>query len=207
MVKSLPTPFHLPSTLHRLTLLVYEPAYLRVQNISSTRDSIALPNLTHLTLHHRFSAQDRFVRSMETINRIGPQLRHLTITAKNSTRDWTGADLCTIPRVCAQLTELVIPSPLATWQASPCDYGHPILQTLGIPIMLRSSEWDFVSALDIFSRREAFPKLGTIRLVSWNGKRATNPWLEPHALDLRVHGIRLEDCCGHPLPPASVLDD
>ena len=210
MVGPLPTPFHLPSTLCRLTIVAFEATYLRVQNIFSTRDSIALPNLTHLTLHHRchmFQARDRFVWSMEIINHIGPQLRHLTLTTNKRARDWTGADLSTILRVCTQLTELVIPSPLGTWKLDHGDYRHSTLQTLGIPFMSRTSELDFRLYFDIFLRREAFPRLGTIRLVSWEAKRATGPWLEPHALHLRGHGIRLEDCCGHPLPPVSVLDD
>jgi len=207
MVKPLLTPFHLPSNLHRLTIIPYETTYLRVQNIFSTRDSFALPNLTHLTLHHRNQSPDRFVRSMEIINHIGPQLRHLTLTANNSPRDWNGADLCTILRVCTQLTELVVPSSLATWKTEPGDYGHSILQTLGIPITWNTSELDFGSAIGIFSRREAFPKLHAIRLVSQRGDRAPKPWIEPYALHLRSHGIRLEDCCGRPLPLVSVLDD
>ena len=207
MVKPLLTPFHLPSTLRRLTIISYETTYLRVPNIFSTRDSFALPNLTHLTLHHRNRSPDRFVRSMEIINHIGPQLRHLTLTAAGGHRDWNGGDLCTILRVCTQLTELVIPFPLATWKAEPGDYGHSILQTLGIPIAWNTSELDFGSAIGIFSRREAFPKLGTIRLVTQRGDRAPKPWIEQYALRLRGHGIRLEGCCGRPLPLASVLDD
>jgi len=206
MTKPLPSPLHLPSNLRRLAIVIYEPDYLRVQDIFSTRDSFALPNLTHLTLHHGLPAQGRFVRSTEIINHIGPQLRHLTITARNSTLDWSGADLCTILRVCTQLKELVIPSPLGTWKADPGDYGHSILQTLGIPITLNTSEWDFGSSFGIFSRRGAFPKLGTIRLVSW-GETTSKIWLEPYAQRLRGHGIRLEDHWGHPLPPVSVLDD
>ena len=203
MTKSLPSPLHLPSNLRQLAIIVYDPDYLPVQNIFSTRDSFALPNLTHLTLHHRRQARDRFVWSMEIINYIGPQLRHLTITAYNSARDWTGPDLCTILFVCTQLTELVIPSPLGTWKADPGDYGHSILQTLGIPFTSSTSEWDFKPYFGIFSRREAFPKLGTIRLV----EDGVMSWLEPYAQHLWDQGIRLEDCWGYPLPPASVLDD
>jgi len=207
MVKPLPKPLHLPSNLCRLTIIAFETDHLRVQNIFSTRDSVALPNLTHLALHHRYPAPYRFVRFIEIISHIGPQLRHLTITANRSAGDWTGPDLCTILCVCTQLTELVIPSPRATWKADPGDYKHSTLQTLGFPLMSSTSELDFKSYFGIFSRREAFPTLGTIRLVLWRVKRADRPWVETYALHLRVHGIGLEDCCGHPLPPVSVLDD
>ena len=203
MTKPLPPPFHLPSNLRRLTIIGYETDYLRVRSFFSIRDSFALPNLTHLILHHRCQARDRFVWSMEIINHIGPQLRHLTITASNCARDWTGADLCTILFVCTQLTELVIPYPLRAWKSDPGDYGHSILQTLGIPFLSTTSERDFKPYFDIFSRREAFPKLGTIRLV----EDKAPSWLEPYAQHLRGHGIRLEDCWGHPLLPAPVLDD
>jgi len=204
MVKPLVTPLHLPSNLRRLTIIPYDTTYLRVQNIFSTCDSFAIPNLTHLALHHRNRSPDRLVRSMEIINHIGPQLRHLTLTAKIGAQDWNGDDLCTILCVCTQLRELVIPSPLVSWKAEPGDYGHPNLQTLGIHITWR---WDFESCIDIFSRRGAFPKLGVIRFVSQRGDTAPKPWVEPYALHLRGHGIRLEDCCGRLLAPASVLDD
>ena len=163
MIKPLVTPLHLPSNLRRLTIILYDTTYLRVQNIFSTRDSFTLPNLTHLALHHRNESPDRFVRSMEIINHIGPQLRHLTLTAIIGTDNWNGDDLCTTLRVCTQLRELVIPLPLASWKAEHGDYGHPILQTLGIPITWKE---DFESCIGIFSRRGAFPRLGVIRFVS-----------------------------------------
>jgi hypothetical protein len=203
MVNSLPNPLHLPSTLRRLTIIASTTDTLRLQIISSTHDSVALPNLTHLTLHHRNQAPDRFVWSMEIINHIGPQLRHLSVTDDNRALVWAGADLCTIFSVCTQLTELLLPSFLGTWKAHPGDYGHSILQTLGIPFTPSTSERDFKLFFGIFSRREAFPKLGTIRLLSWEGNTADKPWLEPYT----IHRIRLEDCWGRPLLPASVLDD
>ena len=206
MVKPLVTPLHLPSSLRRLTIIPCETAYLRVQTLFSTRDSFTLPNLTHLALHHGNRSPDRFVRSMEIINHIGPQLRHLTLTANIGAQDWNGDDLCTILCVCTQLRELVIPSPLASWRAEPGDYGHSNLQTLGVPLTW-DYEWDFESCIGIFSRREAFPKLGAIRLVSGHGDIAPKSWIEPYALYLRGHGIRLEDCCGRLLAPASVPDD
>ena len=203
MVEPLVTPLHLPSSLRRLTIIPCKTAYLRVQNIFSTRDSFTLPNLTHLALHHRNRSPDRLVRSMEIINHIGPQLRHLTLTVNVGGQDWrNGDDLCTILCVCTQLRELVIPSPLATWKAEPGDYGHPTLQTLGVPITWKE---DFESCIGIFSGRGAFPKLGVIRLVSQHGDTA--PWMEPYDLHLLGHGIRLEDCCGRILAPATVLDD
>ena len=205
MVEPLPTPFHLPSNLRRLTIISFESDYLRVQNIFSICD--ALPNLTHLTLHDRHRAPDRFARFMEIVNYIGPPLRHLSLIANSAYRDWTGADLCTILRVCTRLTELVIPSPLATWKVDPGDFGHLNLQTLGIPITINTVERKFGSSFGIFSKREAFPKLGTIRLVTWKGEREPKPWLEPYNQYLKNHGIRLEDCWGNPLPPVSVLDD
>jgi len=205
VVELLVTPLHLPSNLRRLTIILRETACLRVQTLFSTRDSSALPNLTHLALHHRDRSPDRLVRSMEIINHIGPQLRHLTLTVNVGVQDWrNGDDLCTILCVCAQLRELVIPSPLASWEAEPGDYGHSILQTLGIPTTWKE---DFESCIGIFSRRGAFPKLGVIRLLSQYGDTAPNPWIKPYALHLRGHGIRLEDHCGRLLAPVSVLDD
>jgi hypothetical protein len=207
VVKPLPTPFHLPSTLRRLTIICYDTEYLRVQNIFSTRD--ALPNLTHLTLHEGYQGQYQITWFMEVINHIGPQLRHLSVTTSSSgARDWTRADLRTILCVCTQLTELVIPSPLAIWNTDPGGYGHSTLQTLGIPgwSELDGMSLGVMSTFDIFSRREAFPKLGTIRLVLWRGEWLASPWLAPFALRLRGHGIQLENCSGHPLALASVLD-
>jgi len=208
MVKPLPKPLHLPSNLCRLTIIAFETDHLRVQSIFSTRDSVALPNLTHLALHHQqFRAPYPFVRFIEIVNHIGPQLRHLTMTENYRARDWTGPDLCTILCVCTQLTELLIPSPLSTWKADPDDYGHSTLQTLGITIRLNTCQVDFGSCFRIFSRRDAFPKLGTIRLVSRRGKILYRSWLAPYTLQLRGRGIQLEDSCGLPLPPVSVLDD
>ena len=208
-VKSLPTPFYLPSNLRRLTIIVYESEYFQVQNIFSTRDSIALPNLTHLTLHYRRPIPDRFVLSMEIINHIGPQLRHLTLTTIHYIRDgaWAGVDLCTILSVCTQLTELVLPSHLDTWEVDARHYGHSTLQTLGIPIQWSTSQWDCPSSFDIFSRREAFPKLATIRFVSRERQTAVNKWLAPYSLHLRGLGIRLEDYWGRLIPLAPVLED
>ena len=200
MIEPLPTPFYLPPNLRRLTIILYETAYFQVQNLFSTRDSVALPTLTHLTLHHRYQFPDRFMLSMEMINRIGPQLRHLTITAVNSAQDWTEVDLRTILRVCTQLTELVIPYHVKIGEADLGDYKHSSLQTLGIPITRDTTESDFGLSFDIFSRREAFPKLNTIRLVSWQGGKADKQWLAPHALHLRDHGIGLEDYWGREIP-------
>jgi hypothetical protein len=204
IIGPLPSPFHLPSNLRRLNIIAYEyeTEYLQVKNIFSTRDP--LPNLTHLTLHEIFRAPDRFTWIMEIINHIGPRLRHLSLMLDDIAQDWSGADLRTILCACPQLTELVIPSPLATWVADPDDYGHLNLQTLGIP---GSPELDFMSIFDIYARREAFPKLGTIRLVSWRGEKVVNPLSAPYALRLRDHGIQLENWSGHPFPLVSVLDD
>ena len=206
MINPLPTPFHLPSNLRRLTIFVHDTDYLQIRNIFSTRDSVALPNLTHLALYDMYQSPDRFVRFMEIINHIGPQLHHLSLTADNGYQDWTGTHLSTILRVCTQLTELVIPSHLDTWEVDPGDYGHPILQTLGIP-MMSTTEWVYTSTFDIFSRREAFPKLSTIRLVSCERWEEAIPSLAPYALRLRGHGIWFEDYWGHPIPPASVPED
>ena len=208
-VESLPTHFHLPSKLRRITILAYESGYFQVQNIFSTRDSIALPNLTHLTLHYRYPIPDRFVLSMEIINHIGPQLRHLTLTTTNSVQDraWTGVDLSTILFVCTQLTELVPPAHLDTWEDDAHHYGHSTLQTVGIPMRSSTSKRDCQSSFDIFSRREAFPKLATIRLVSRERQTAVNQWMAPYSLHLRGLGIRLEDYWGRLIPPAPVLED
>ena len=206
----LPTPFLLPSNLCRLNIIVYTAAYFLVQNFFSTRDSITLPNLTHLTLHLKHSAPDGLFRSMEFINRIGPQLRHLTLTSISMARDWTGIDLRTILCVCTQLTELVIPSHVGIREADRNDYRHSILQTLGIPIPLRDDEQDYRSFSDIFSRREAFPKLTIIRLIfvwSTHGEMESNRWLEPYALRLRGHGIRLEDHSGRDVLPVPEVEN
>ena len=210
IAEPLPTPFLLPSNLHRLTIIFYASADFLVQSFSSTRESVALPNLTHLTLHLGYNASDRLLLSMEIINHIGPQLRHLTLTGVIITPGWTRAHLCTILCVCTQLTELAIPSDVGIREADPNDYRHSILQTLGIPIPLRSSEQDFRSFSDIFSRREAFPRLNTIRVISIGsnqGEMKENQWLKPYALRLRDHGIRLEDHSGRHVPPLPVLEN
>ncbi len=208
MLEPTHTPFQFPSNLRRLTIIVFETTYFQVQHFFSTSDSVALPTLTHLTLHHRYQFPDRLMLSMEMINRIGPQLRHLTISAVNGAQDWTECDLRTILRVCTQLTELAIPSHMETWEADHGDYRHSILQTLGIPITRDTSEQDLQLSFDVFSRREAFPKLSTIRLVSVSANpREANQWLEPHALRLRDHGIRLEDYSGRDVLPVLVLEN
>ena len=210
IIEPLPTPFSLPSNLRRLTIIVYTTADFLVQNFFSTRDSVAVPNLTHLTLHLRNSAPDGLLRSMEMIERIGPQLRHLTLTAVSIARDRTGVDLCMILGVCTQLTELVIPSHVGIREVNDNDHRHSNLQTLGIPIPLRASEKYFRSFSDIFSRREAFPNLTTIRLISiWSrhGEVKANQWLEPYALRLRGRGIRLEDYSGRDVLPVPVVEN
>ena len=209
IVEPLPTPFPLPSNLRRLTIVVYATAYFLVQNFFSTRGT-AFPNLTHLTLHLRFNKSDQLLRSMEIINRIGPQLLHLTLTAAIVAPGWAGVDLCTILCVCTQLRELVIPSHVGIWEADPNDYRHSILQTLGIPIPSSYFEQDFRSFSDIFSRRETFPKLTTIRLISvgaGHGEMKENQWLKPYALRLRGHGIRLEDHLGRNVPSLPVPEN
>jgi len=210
IVEPLPTPFLLPSNLRRLTIIVYATSYFLAQNFSSTRDSVAFPNLTHLTLNLRSNAPGQILRSMEIINRIGPQLRHLNLTAVIIAPGWTGVNLCTILCVCTQLRELVIPSHVGIWEADPNGYRHSILQTLGIPIPLSFHERDFRSFSDIFSRRGAFPKLTTIRLISVGAKHGEmheNQWLEPYALRLRGHGIRIEDHSGRHVLPGPVLEN
>ena len=205
-----PTPFPFPSNLRRLTIIIYANWYLLIQNFFSTCNSVALPNLTHLTLHLRRSASDGLFRPMEIINRIGPQLRHLTLTTVSVAQDWTGVDLSTILRVCTQLTELIIPSHVGIREADRNDYRHSVLQTLGIPIPLRDDEQDYRSFSDIFSRREAFPKLTIIRLISvWptHGEMEANRWLEPYALRLRGHGIRLEDYSGRDILPVPEVEN
>ena len=208
-VEPLPTRFHLPSNLRRLTIIVYESEYFQVQNIFSARDSIALPNLTHLTLHYSLPIPDRFVRSMEVINHIGPQLLHLTLTTSISVRDgaWTGVDLCRILSVCTQLTELVLPSHLGTWKVDAHHYGHSTLQILGIPMRCSTSKMDCQSSFDIFSRREAFPKLAIIRLVSKERQKVLKQWLAPYFLHLRGLGIQLEDYWGRLILPEAELED
>ena len=208
--RPLPTPFLLPSNLRRLTLNVYTRTHFFVQNFFPTRASVALPNLTHLTLHLNHGASDGIFRSMEFINRIGPQLRHLTLTRVNIAQDRTGVDLSTILCVCTQLTELIIPSHVGIWETDRSDCRHSVLQTLGIPIPLRDDERDYRSFSDIFSRREAFPKLTIIRLIPvWSafGRVEANQWLERHALRLRGHGIRLEDHSGRDILPAPEVEN
>ena len=212
----MPTPFLLPSNLRRLTIIVSVPAYFLVQTFFSTRDSVAVPYLTHLTLHLRHPASDGFLCPMEIIHHIGPQLRHLTLTAASIAQDWslaqdwTGVDLCTILCVCTQLTELVIPSHGGTREADRSDYKHSNLQTLGIPIQLRAPEQDNRSFYDTFSRREAFPKLTTIRLISvglTHGKKTAKRWMEPYALRLKGRGIQLEDYFGRDVLPVPVVEN
>ena len=207
MVKPLPTPFHLPSNLRRLTIVALEADFFRDQDIFSTRDSIVLPNLTHLVVHDRYHSPDWSTRFTEIIKHFGPQLRHLTLSVVKRAQQWTGFDLCTILSVCAQLTELVIPSHLGIWETEFDNYGHSALQTLGIPIMSGTSEWDCKPSFDIFSRRESFPKLATIRLVSWGPEFGVYRWLEPYSLRLRDNGIRLENYWGRLIPPAPVPED
>jgi hypothetical protein len=139
--ESLPTPFILPSNICRLTIIVYDIAHFRVQTLFSTHNSVALLNLTHLTLHHLKCAPDWFMQSIELINRIGPQLRHLSLTVLNKARDWTGVDLCKILCVCTQLTELFIPYPPQgdTQEADSIECRHSNLQVLGIPLMSGAS--------------------------------------------------------------------
>jgi hypothetical protein len=206
----LPTPFFLPSNLRRFTIIVFETAHFRVQDFCSTRDSVALPNLTHLTVHHIDPASDRFMRSMELINRIGSQLRHLTLTSICDARDWTEVDFGAILRVCAQLTELVISPHMSTREADLSDYRHSNLQTLGITVSLGTSQPDYLSFFDIFLRREAFPRLSAIRLISMStvqGGMGANRWLVLYALRLIGHGIRLEDHLGRLLPPVPVPEN
>ena len=209
LVEPLPTPLLLPASLRRLTIIVYEPAHLLVQNFFSTR--VSFPNLTHLTFHLRRGASDGLFPCMEIINRIGPQLRHLALTSVTSVvQDWTGVGLCTILCVCTQLTELIIPSHVGIWEADHNGYRHSTLQTLGIPIPPRSSEQDYRSFSDTFSRREAFPKLNIIRLISiWSthGEMGARQWLEPYALRLRGLGIRLEDYWGRDVPPVPEVEN
>ena len=208
-IQPLPAPFLLPSNLRRLTIIVYATTDLLVQNFFSTGDSVKVPNLTHLTLHLRWNTSDGILRSMETIDRIGRQLHHLTLTADCMAQDWTGGDLCTILRVCTQLTELVIPSHVCVRDADRNDYKHATLQTLGIPIPLPASEQDYRSYSDTLSRREAFPKLNTIRLISFlstHGEMMEKQWLEPDALRLRRHGIRLEDYFGRDILPVPAVE-
>jgi len=210
VAQPLSIPFLLPSNLRRLTIIVYVTANLRVQDFFSTRDSVALPNLTHLILHHIDIASDRFMRSMDLINRVGPQLRHLTLTAINMARDWTGVDLCTILGVCTRLTELVISSHVSIREADPSGYRHSILQILGIPMTPGACERDYRSFFDIFSRRESFPELGTMRVIPISanpGEMEANQWLEQYALRLRGHGIRLEDYLGRHLLPVPVPEN
>ena len=147
---------------------------------------------------------------MEFINHIGPQLRHLTLTATIMARDWTGVDLRTILCVCTRLTELVIPSHVGIREEDRNDYSHSNLQTLGIPIPLGASHKSYRSFSDTFSRREAFPKLTTIRLISVgsnHGEMTAKQWLEPYALRLRGHGIRLEDYFGREVLPVPVVEN
>ena len=213
IVKPLPAPFLLPSNLRnlrRLTIIVGASAYFLIQNFFSTRDSVALPQLTHLALHLRYNASDWIFRPMQIINRIGPQLRHLTLTAFIIAQGWNEVDLCTILCICTQLTELIIPSHIGIREADRNDYRHSTLQTLGIPIPQRTSEQDYQSFSDTFSRRDAFPKLTTIRLISvWasDGKMEANRWLEPYALRLRGHGIRLEDYSGREVLQVPVVEN
>ena len=208
IIQPLPTPFPLPSNLRRLTIIVYTIADFLAQNLFSTRGSIAVPNLTHLILHLRCNSSDGILPSMEFINHIGPQLRHLTLTAVGMNRDWTGVDLRMILCVCTQLTELVIPSHRCIREADRNDYKHSNLQTLGIPIPLRAPEQDYRSFSDTFARREAFPKLATIRLISvWANQAEMKAiqWLKPDAL--RLKGIRLEDYSGRDILPVPVVEN
>ena len=210
IIEPLPTPFLLPSNLRRLIIIVDPTTDFLVQTFFSTHDSIAVPNLTHLTLHLIGNASDGLLRSMEFINHIGPQLRYLALTAVSVARYWTGVDFRTILGVCTQLTELVIPSYVGIREVDHDDYRHSNLQTLGIPIPLRASEKFYRSIPDIFYRREAFPNLTTIRLITiWpsHGEVRVNQWLEPYALRLRGHGIRLEDQSGRDVLPAPVVEN
>lgn len=191
-----PIPLLLPSNLRRLTILALS---ILVQDFSSTLSSAALPNLTHLTLHYIDILPDRFVPSMGLINRIGPQLRHLTLTTSKKTLAWTEADIRTILRVCTQLTELVTSSFVGLLEADPSGYKHSILQTLGVLVIPSTSESDYQSFFDIFSNREAFPKLSTMRIIVISTKlevKAASRLIEPYVLRLRGHGIRFEDSSG-----------
>jgi hypothetical protein len=212
MFESLPAPFILPPNIRRLTIAVYQSAHFRVQDLFSTHNSFVLLNLTHLTFHHLERAPGRFMQSIELINRIGPSLRHLSLTVTLGARYWTGVDLCKILCVCTQLTELFIPYPPQgiTQEADPTEYMHSNLQILGIPLMSGASEPDYRSFFDIFSRREAFPKLSTMRVMSVltaQGEITGNHWLVPYALRLIGDGIRLEGYPGCLLPPVLVLEN
>ena len=206
----LPNPVLLPSNLRRLTIISVTADLLHTQHFFSTCDSLAIPNLTHLILHQFDTAPDRFMPSLTLINHIGPQLRHLTLMAHHNILDWTGVDLRTILGVCTQLIELVTPSLGSIQGADSGGYSHSLLQTLGIPMMLHASEPDYRSLLDVFSRREAFPKLSTIRIIPIDHvppEMQAYQWLAPYTLRLEGHGIRLEDCSGRHLLPVAVLDN
>ena len=90
------------------------------------------------------------------------------------------------------------------------DYKHSNLQTLGIPIPLRAPEQDYRSFSDTFARREAFPKLATIRLISvglTHGETTARQWIEPYSLRLKGQGIRLEDYFGRNVLPVPVVEN
>jgi len=109
LANPLPNPVLLPSNLRRLTIISFAADLLQVQHFFSTRNSLTIPNLTHLVLHQIDAGPDRFMPSLTLINHIGPQLRHRTLLPHDDILDGTGVDLCTILGVCTQLTELVIP--------------------------------------------------------------------------------------------------
>jgi len=210
LASPLPNPVLLPSNLRQLTIISFAADFLQVQHFFSTRNSLAIPNLTHLMLHQSGGGPDRFMPSLTLINHIGPQLRHLTFMAHHDILDGTGVDLRTILGVCTQLTELVIPFLGGIQGADSGGYSHSLLQTLGIPMTLYASEPDYRSLLDVFSRREAFPKLSVIRIIPIDRdlpNMKAFQWLAPYALRLEGHGIRLEDHLGCRLLPVAVLEN
>ena len=188
-----PTSLRLPPNLRQLTIHAHRT--VPAQAFSTAFNSVALPNLTHFTLHHFDFASGQRVSFMGLINRIGPQLCHLTLTNSFGASHWTLADLRTILRVCSQLTELVTTSLIGPLEPDPSEYRHSNLQTLGIPIRWGTSEGDYRSFFEIFSRREAFPRLCTMRIVALDVKledMGADQWLESYHTRLKAHGISLE---------------
>ena len=188
-----PTSLRLPPNLRRLTIHAHRA--ISAQAFSTAFDSVVLPNVTHFTLHHFDFKSNQGISFMGLINRIGPQLCHLTLTEPFRALHWTPADLCTILRVCPQLTELVTTSLIGPLELDASEYQHPNLQTLGIPIRRGTGAVDYRSFFEIFSRREAFPSLRTMRVVTLDVKLEdiqADQWLESYRPRLKAHGISLE---------------